>query len=661
MTVRHAFGRLPIARKLTLLILGTSVGVLLLGAVAFGTYQVVSSRTTSILAISTLAELVAENGVAAILFNDHDEASRVLKTLEAEPSILSAVLYGPDKNVIADYGTAVVNRDEPPMTGRSGEYTTDGRVIVDRPIILQGDTVGFIRVTADLGMGEQVRDYLTITVLVLTVCVLIALVLSLKLQHLVSDPIRTLAHAASAVSREGDLTVRVPETSSDELGALATVFNGMLGQIDEQMNELRRLATAVEQSPVMIVITGQEGLIQYVNPAFEEHTGYTKQEVVGRNPNVLQSGKHDTSFYEDLWNTIKRGESWSGHFVNRRKDGTLMEEEATISPVRGASGQIGSFVAVKRDVTEQKALEAQLAQAQKLESIGQLAAGIAHEINTPTQYVGDNTRFFKDSFGDLSRLLAQLIEVTRAARSGPIPTELLDDLDQAIDRADLDFLLEEIPRAIDQSLEGVGRVSRIVRAMKEFSHPSTEKTLIDLNAAIQSTIDVASNEWKYVASVVTEFDEKLPSVACVPGEFNQVILNMVVNAAHAIADVVGDGAERKGTITIRTGHGSEWAEIVIADSGAGMSEDVKRRIFDPFFTTKQVGRGTGQGLSIAHAVVVQKHGGSISVESQPGRGTAFTIRLPLIPDAEDVAGTDNGPLETAGSRRLGSMTPGARH
>jgi uncharacterized membrane protein affecting hemolysin expression len=126
MTVRHAFGRLPIARKLTLLILGTSVGVLLLGAVAFGTYQVVSSRTTSILAISTLAELVAENGVAAILFNDHDEASRVLKTLEAEPSILSAVLYGPDKNVIADYGTAVVNRDEPPMTGRSGEYTTGG-------------------------------------------------------------------------------------------------------------------------------------------------------------------------------------------------------------------------------------------------------------------------------------------------------------------------------------------------------------------------------------------------------------------------------------------------------------------------------------------------------------------------------------------------------
>jgi len=186
-----------------------------------------------------------------------------------------------------------------------------------------------------------------------------------------------------------------------------------------------------------------------------------------------------------------------------------------------------------------------------------------------------------------------------------------------------------VPRALEQTLEGVERVTKIVRAMKEFSHPAQEMTPLDLNAAIQSTLTVASNEWKYVAELSTDFDPALPPVNCLPGEFNQVILNIIVNAAHAISDVLHKASGDKGVITVTTRKLDGWAEICIADTGTGMPEEVKARIFDPFFTTKEVGKGTGQGLSIAHNVVVNKHAGKIEVDSEPGRGTCFTIRLPL--------------------------------
>ena len=195
--------------------------------------------------------------------------------------------------------------------------------------------------------------------------------------------------------------------------------------------------------------------------------------------------------------------------------------------------------------------------------------------------------------------------------------------------ADFDYLKEEIPRALNQSLEGVDRVAKIVRAMKEFSHPAREKTATDLNRAIQSTITVASNEWKYVAELDMDLDANLPAVHCSPAEFNQVVLNIVVNAAHAISDVVGDGGKGKGKIRVKTRPDGEWAVIEISDTGAGMPPHVQQRIFEPFFTTKEVGKGTGQGLAIAHNVIVDKHGGTIKVTSAPGKGTTFIIRLPI--------------------------------
>ena len=270
---------------------------------------------------------------------------------------------------------------------------------------------------------------------------------------------------------------------------------------------------------------------------------------------------------------------------------------------------------------EQEAARQQLLQAQKLESIGQLAAGIAHEINTPTQFIGDNLRFLADAFADLQSLWDAVGRLPAAAAS--IPETL-----------DLPYLLEEVPRAIAQSLEGVERVANIVRSMKEFSHPgSDEMQPVDLNRALASTLTVCRNEWKYVADAVTDFDPQLPLVNCLPGACNQVFLNLIINAAHAIADKQRQGADDKGLIAIRTRSEGEWVEIRVSDTGTGISEQFRAKVFDPFFTTKEVGRGTGQGLAIARSVVVDKHGGTLTFETETGRGATFIVRLPVTSQA----------------------------
>jgi PAS domain S-box-containing protein len=288
------------------------------------------------------------------------------------------------------------------------------------------------------------------------------------------------------------------------------------------------------------------------------------------------------------------------------------------------------FTIMGADITERKMLEKQLAQAQKLRSIGQLASGIAHEINTPTQYVGDNIRFLKDAFEDLIVVLQGDEELLAAARGGVVSAELIRRLQDGRERADLEYLVSEVPVAIQHTLEGVERISKIVRAMKDFAHPGREeKAPADLNQIIDSTVTVARNEWKYVADMQTDFDRSLPPVLCHPAEIGQVILNLVINAAHAIEDVVKQGRAAKGGITIATRRRDGWAEIRISDTGGGIPENIRHRIFDPFFTTKEIGRGTGQGLAICYPVIVGKHGGRITFDSEVGRGTTFTIGLPL--------------------------------
>jgi two-component system NtrC family sensor kinase len=279
---------------------------------------------------------------------------------------------------------------------------------------------------------------------------------------------------------------------------------------------------------------------------------------------------------------------------------------------------------------ELRLTQAKLLQAQKLEAIGQLAAGIAHEVNTPTQYVTDNVSFLQRSFEKLWRLIEAQSAALEAARSGAITSQSLDQVDAARVAAKLDYLARQVPRAIEQSLEGLGQVSSIVKAMKEFSHPSgAEKQPFDIHDLIESTSIVAKNEWKYVAELELDFDWSLPPVLLLRNEFSQVMLNLIVNAAHAIADALPNGSAEKGKIVISTKAVGTNIEVRVTDNGGGIPEAVRSRVFEPFFTTKPVGKGTGQGLAIAYSVVVDKHGGTLHFETETGRGTSFIITLPL--------------------------------
>jgi PAS domain S-box-containing protein len=320
-------------------------------------------------------------------------------------------------------------------------------------------------------------------------------------------------------------------------------------------------------------------------------------------------------------------------------DGADGELEARLVTAEGRAVWVRAFASVTRDadrrpvrrgifldVTARRALEADLRSAQKLESVGRLAGGVAHEINTPVQFVSDSVDFVASAFaalGTVFKALRRLMDAT--------PEELpalVAEARAADEAADTEYLLENVPEAIESSVEGLSRIATIVKALKEFSHPDrTRKRAVDLNSNIRSTLTIAANEYRHVAELVADLGD-LPPVECHAGEINQVLLNLIVNASHAIADVVR-GTEKRGTIELRSWRDADSVFICVRDTGAGIPLDVRSKIFDPFFTTKDVGRGTGQGLAIARNIVVDKHGGELTFDSEPGRGTAFLMRLPV--------------------------------
>ena len=303
---------------------------------------------------------------------------------------------------------------------------------------------------------------------------------------------------------------------------------------------------------------------------------------------------------------------------------------ATIHPIRGEQGQHRGFVFLGVDNSQRKQLQEQLRLAQKLEAIGELSAGVAHEINTPIQFVGDNIRFLLESWKKVDPLLNLIGKLSQPAAGNALSPELAAELQAAAVETEIDYLVREVPMALAQSLDGVERVSQIVKAMREFSHRgSLKKESADLNRAIEAAVTVSRNEWKYVAEVKTDLDPALPLAECVIGQLQQVFLNLLINAAHAIREKLGPDSPQKGVIHVMTRVVGDAIEIRIEDTGTGIPEEFRGRVFEPFFTTKSVGKGTGQGLALVHSVIVKGHSGKVWIESPLGKGATFVIQLPL--------------------------------
>ncbi len=435
-----------------------------------------------------------------------------------------------------------------------------------------------------------------------------------------------------------------PKTLEDDLRAENLALREQLALRDHALD-------ATSSFFVISRLSEPTPLIVYCNKAVADQYGSSREALIGQPVSVLtQWIGRDPDYRRNVDATLRSGRTF--HYEERliRPDGTSFWIGVSIRPLYDDSGRLTHSVAVGADITakledvrkkeelqaklieemrERERIVIELQLAQKLESVGRLAAGVAHEINTPIQYVGDSMHFLRSAYEDVNRLLDDWTDAIASLPDGPIQSTLRQRIAELHRKHDVEFLRAEIPKAFERTSDGVERVTSIVKAMKEFAHPDTnEQNSADLNHAIRTTLLVASNEYKYLANVSTDFAD-LPEVVCNIGELNQVFLNLVVNAAHAIEDSGKDqtmGEIRIGTAMDAT---DDTVVVTIADNGCGVPPENLSKLYDPFFTTKEVGRGTGQGLAIAHSIVVDKHGGDIDVKSTVGVGTEFTLRLPI--------------------------------
>ena len=493
-----------------------------------------------------------------------------------------------------------------PFTGEIYNYTKDGTgfwmsISITPTYDDKGEVQGFVAVQMDItdrkALEEQLREAHS------------------KLE------IRVNERTAELLAANWSLQIEVSERKRAET------------KLDEARHFLRRVIDSV---PNLIFVKDDQGRFTLANKSLAEIYGTTTDDIIG---------KTDADFNKDF-DDISQIARDDKHVLENLREKIIHEEKLTDAagnihwlqtvkrPFVSSDGESRYVLGIATDLTDRKGLETQLRHSQKMESIGQLAAGVAHEINTPTQYVSDNTQFIRDGFAEVNDILTKCRELIEKLDSDNIDLESVKKVQQQFEESDIEFLSCEIPKAIEQALEGVSRISKIVQSMRNFVHPGTvEMKAADINKAIESTVAVAHNEWKYIADLETVFDESLPPVPCLLDEFNQVILNMIINATHSIADVLGEGTRSKGKITISTTRtDNKWAEIRIADTGTGIPCESQSRIFDPFFTTKEVGKGTGQGLAISHNVIVKRHRGQLTFETESGRGTTFIIRLPLHDD-----------------------------
>jgi PAS domain S-box-containing protein len=418
-------------------------------------------------------------------------------------------------------------------------------------------------------------------------------------------------------------------TLSDKPENMPAGRPGLSGTLDSESSSRQDLATAlanertllrtmIDLIPAFIYAKDTESRFIAMNAALARNMGTESALAIGKSDFDFFAPELAQKFYSDEQALLK-----SGNAIRDLEEpgfdqvtGRPLTVITSKVPLRDENGKVIGIIGVGLDITERKMAEQRLAQGEHLESIGRLAAGVAHEINTPIQFLNDSFYFIREAMHDL---LAHNAKLAAMLPNAPEEDEDIEDIKR------------ELPPALDRVVDGLGRIAEIVRSMKEFSHvDQREMSRVDINRAINSTLIIARSEYKYVAELETDF-QQLPPVTCHGGQINQVVLNILVNAAHAIADKV-KGTPQKGLIKVKTSIEGGFAVVSISDTGGGIPEAIRKRIFEPFFTTKEVGKGTGQGLSIAHNVIAS-HGGTLDFVTEIGTGTTFYVRLPI--DAEE--------------------------
>lgn len=589
------YADLPIKVKVTLLIALTAVSAAVVAGAVIIAGDIRELRTTMVNRVSGLADVVGANTAAAVVFDDPAAAQEVLESLSREPIVGEACIYGPDGTVFATYGAP--HGGTWPAPAPDGSALANDHISVFSTIREGGEPVGTVLLCAH---ADELRDRITRAVLAALAAIGgatgLAIAVSARLQRLVSDPILRLAEAAGHVSAGGDYSVRVAKQSNDEVGRLCDGFNEMLEQIQRRDRALEFLA-AIEQASDAIVITDPDGVIEYVNPSFEQMTGYTRAEVVGNNPRILKSGRHDAAFYSELWNTLKRGGVWKGSFTNRKKDGGIYEEETAISPVRDAAGRIVKYVATKRDVTRERRIEEQVRQSQKMEAIGELAGGIAHDLNNVLTVINGHAEL--------------LIERTKGG-SPPVA------------------------RSATEILNSGRRAALLVRQILAFSRRQMlQPKVLDLNGVIEGVRDMLQSLMSERVEITLALDPEAGFIEADPGQLQQVLVDLAVNARDAMpkggrlvigtSNATSDGTLAQSRPVLRPG---SYVVLSVSDTGTGMTPEVRSRVFEPFFTTKDKSKGTGLGLAMVYGIVKQS-GGEIEVQSAPDQGTTFRIYLPV--------------------------------
>jgi two-component system NtrC family sensor kinase len=424
--------------------------------------------------------------------------------------------------------------------------------------------------------------------------------------------------------------LRILELSGAQL-ALAELRDRAEQRVEAARTEAdsarEQLEAVLDCAPAVVVAVDRSGGIQFVSKVLP---GQTKESVIGTSWLQHVSPTNRSQMSAALQTVLDGGSPRAFDVSVPAPNGTVLCYANYMGPMQNA-GRITGAVLVSQDVTDLRRAEAALSESQRLVSIGTLAAGVAHEINTPLQFISDNVEFLRGATRDLLSLPPALAELCQSLADQPLGVasqRALAAANAAQERADVEYLSHEVPQALELCADGLTRATTIVRSLKVFSHPAQDSMVAaDLNAAVMATLTVARNEYRYVADLETDLGD-IPFVVCHVNQINQAVLNIVINASHALADL-HRGTDRKGVIAERTRRDGDSVVIAIRDTAGGIPADIRARIFEPFFTTKEVGRGTGQGLAIAWATITKVHGGELSVESTIGQGSEFFIRLPV--------------------------------